>query len=447
MYSGMIGNFKMAKGCQIILLCVFLLMPFPLSAYEGDRWGSPCPKYITGSLDCKNYCSSPFQDLCYNYKYHDPNIPLICYLPGGRHVPDVSDCDPPELDWRRIGEWVEGSFVGWECWYSRVSTTATVIPSSSCCSYVCAQWGETPGHCIETVCADWLDKLCCTSTYQLYSAQYYPPPQPQCQDKDGDGHYAISASCPKGDDCNDNDPTIYPGAPEICDGKDNNCDRVIDEGCYEDHRAEAFRKMDERWNTLRYEDRVKIVKNTDTLSRFTGRYATLRGDRVKSMIDRIKATNPNYANINTRLVEALIFVESSNNFLALSPKGALGLGQIMRGTAVGTTVDATTAFTNLQSNLDLSSFIYNNLALDNRTMPERNVNMTLNYIVWLSERPYIGSDIDKMLAAYNWGPGRLAEFLRELRKHGKEDEWFKELSVEHPVRKYIEEIKKRAGIR
>jgi len=29
-------------------------------------------------------------------------------------------------------------------------------------------------------------------------------------------------------DCNDTDPTIYPGAPEICDGKDNNCNSLTD---------------------------------------------------------------------------------------------------------------------------------------------------------------------------------------------------------------------------
>jgi hypothetical protein len=49
-----------------------------------------------------------------------------------------------------------------------------------------------------------------------------------CGDRDNDGYYAISANCPQGNDCNDNDPNIYPGSPEVCDEKDNNCDGQIE---------------------------------------------------------------------------------------------------------------------------------------------------------------------------------------------------------------------------
>ena len=55
-----------------------------------------------------------------------------------------------------------------------------------------------------------------------------------CQDNDGDGYGNLGDStCANGStaDCDDNDNTTYPGAPEICDNKDNDCNGSTDEGC------------------------------------------------------------------------------------------------------------------------------------------------------------------------------------------------------------------------
>jgi hypothetical protein len=60
--------------------------------------------------------------------------------------------------------------------------------------------------------------------------------RPASYDLDGDGHKAPRPgkkpgdpdAC--GDDCDDTSPLAYPGAPEVCDGVDNDCNGVVDDG-------------------------------------------------------------------------------------------------------------------------------------------------------------------------------------------------------------------------
>ena len=47
---------------------------------------------------------------------------------------------------------------------------------------------------------------------------------PSLVDEDQDGH----SGC--GEDCDDGDPAVFPGAPELCNLKDDNCNGILDEG-------------------------------------------------------------------------------------------------------------------------------------------------------------------------------------------------------------------------
>lgn len=47
-------------------------------------------------------------------------------------------------------------------------------------------------------------------------------------DQDGDGHGTTACATAPGDDCDDTQDTVLPGATELCDGIDNDCDKKID---------------------------------------------------------------------------------------------------------------------------------------------------------------------------------------------------------------------------
>jgi hypothetical protein len=95
------------------------------------------------------------------------------------------------------------------------------------CQYQCGGSAECSA---DADCASDEVCMCMTACPSCVPGTECPPCVTECsceavgpQDADGDGF-------PAGDDCDDQNPAVNPGATELCDGQDNDCDGAVDEG-------------------------------------------------------------------------------------------------------------------------------------------------------------------------------------------------------------------------
>jgi len=132
--------------------------------------------------------------------------------------PDDADEDTPRLD---VDADASGGALGSPCGSTAecadpLCVDVTAGESNGICSRPC----EGPTECPA-------DFDCYALQLDGVSVLGVCLPAAYCSDPDGDG-YGKGPGC-RGEDCAEGDPLSFPGADEICDGLDNDCDGIIDE--------------------------------------------------------------------------------------------------------------------------------------------------------------------------------------------------------------------------
>ncbi len=133
----------------------------------------------------------------------------------------------------------------------------------------------------------------------------------------------------------------------------------------------------------------------------------------------IEETTTKQSLITPNLIKAQQWKETGGTFKPdlVSPRGAKGIGQIMPS-AWNDAIK--------KKWISKDADIFN--PKDNETVQKRTME-------WLLERPGVNGQVDRALAAYNWGIGN---FQNHVRKHG--DKWYENLKDNPETYQYVSKI-------
>jgi hypothetical protein len=209
---------------------------------DSDGYGDPsvsmtqCDSldgYVTNYLDCNDTNGAEYPGVSWYADgdadtYGDPNVVTDCAPADPTDVLDNSDCDDTDPNLNPNTVWYPDC--DGDGFYSLNSLTQCEEPTDPCADGATPQGGwsaTTPGS---PDCDD-------SDPDQDPSTLWY-------LDSDSDGfgagstiaHIGCSSDYTGTDslaandsDCDDLDPTVYPGADEYCDGEDDDCDGEVDE--------------------------------------------------------------------------------------------------------------------------------------------------------------------------------------------------------------------------
>ncbi len=150
-------------------------------------------------------------------------------------------------------------------------------------------------------------------------------------------------------------------------------------------------------------------------------------ERVEAQLPALRAASEQ-CGLELELLAAIMFVESRGRVDAVSHKTALGLFQLMLPTAQ-----------ERARRLDLPEPSREDLLSD----PVLNGRLAGAYLRWLDLR--FDADLEKMLIAYNAGPTRLRNWIREA---GSYEAWRaeREAAGNSDVLRYVAEVERLRGV-
>lgn len=204
--------------------------------FDGDGYGSPassvCPNAGYDCNDADPSVTTGGIEDCFNGSDDDCDGYIDCY--------DAADCGALPL--------CTGAFICDDDGVCDAGETCALCPLDNCCTCGNGTCQPDEGECstcygpgMDCYCGD--TTICsaalegcddgnniagdgCSATCTIEPVT--------CYDLDGDGFNGKTAACPAGTDCDDNlagcGVNCFPGKAETCDGYDNNCDNIIDNG-------------------------------------------------------------------------------------------------------------------------------------------------------------------------------------------------------------------------
>jgi len=184
-------------------------------------------------------------------------------------------------------------------------------------------------------------------------------------------------------------------------------------------RQEALDEIDKRWDLMSANERSSTVSSLTNLNNFLGSIAQLTDRTIAYDIALAKQAYPQYSSFDENLAKAIIKWESDGNYLCIGSENEIGLGQERYFCDINKnkpSIKPYEEFNRLQksslSGQDFEDFKILTFS-DDRSLVIQSISILFMHVTdELMSKEFIGEDVKKILAGYNWGADNLFKWIK-----------------------------------